>query len=497
MNNNQPISSNEPWQGPWATRPSAPLPQTDEIMEKLLHYVWQHRIFPLGELRTTEGKAVEIIHPGLHNLEAGPDFFNAQVRIDGEYWVGNVEIHTLSTDWYRHHHETDPAYNNVILHVVERQDCAVTTENGNRLPQIEIAVPQHIRDNYRELLAEEHYPPCYRIIPQVPAEITAEWMAALAIERLESKAMRIDEWLRRTTGDWQRTFFITLARAFGFGTNAEAFEQWAFSVRQDQVGKHRNDPLQVEAYFLGLAGMLDHLPEPRPAARRTKGEGALKEGETEPQETKVRETKEGEMAEQTDNAMQLLLREYRFLKHKFSLQPLPRHLWKSGRLRPQNSPLVRLSQLAALYAEERINFSIVRSMTSIDEVRAMLDVKALGYATKPYRLSDKSIDLLIINAVCPILYAYGRSHHKQDACAFALHLLKSIAPEENHVTRYWQRAGFKAHHAADSQALLHLRARYCEGKDCLRCRYGPLYLQKRNASDQNASDETYTTLLSS
>lgn len=468
MKHKQPTSSNEPWQRPQASRPADSLPPTDEIMEKLLHYVWQHRLFPLGELRTTEGKAVEVIQPGTHNFEAGPDFFNAQVRIDGEYWVGNIEIHTLSSDWYRHHHDTDPAYNNVILHVVERQDCAVTTENGNRPPQIEIAVPQHVRDNYQELLAEEHYPPCHRIIPLVPTEVMTEWMATLTAERLESKSLRIDDWLQRTTGDWQRTFFITLARAFGFGTNAEAFEQWAFSVRQDQVGKHRNDPLQVEAYFLGLAGLLDHLPDPKAAAPKTLGEAATMEGQA--------EQPKGE-------SLQLLLREYRFLKHKFSLQPLPRQLWKLGRLRPQNFPQVRLSQLAALYAEERINFSVVRSMTSIDEVRTMLNVQALGYATKPYRLSAKSIDLLIINAICPILHAYGRSHRKQDACAFALHLLKSIAPEENHVTRYWQRAGFKAHHAADSQALLHLRSRYCDGKDCLRCRFGPLYLQKRNETD--------------
>ena len=290
------------------------------------------RLFPLGELRTTEGKAVEVIQPGTHNFEAGPDFFNAQVRIDGEYWVGNIEIHTLSSDWYRHHHDTDPAYDNVILHVVERQDCAVTTENGNRPPQIEIAVPQHVRDNYQELLAEEHYPPCHRIIPLVPTEVMTEWMATLTAERLESKSLRIDDWLQRTTGDWQRTFFITLARAFGFGTNAEAFEQWAFSVRQDQVGKHRNDPLQVEAYFLGLAGLLDHLPDPKAAAPKTLGEAATMEGQA--------EQPKGE-------SLQLLLREYRFLKHKFSLQPLPRQLWKLGRLRPQNFPQVRLSQLAA------------------------------------------------------------------------------------------------------------------------------------------------------
>lgn len=445
MNDKLPIGNTEPGQG--QRTESSPLSpaKMEELMEKLLHYVWQHRIFPLGELHTTDGKTVEVINPGTHNFEAGPDFFNAQVRIDGEYWVGNIEIHCLSTDWYRHHHETDPAYNNVILHVVEHQDCDIVTENGCRPPQMEIPVPAHIVENYQELLNEEHYPPCYRIIPQIPPQTIATWMAALTIERLEYKTERIEQWLRRTTGDWQRTFFITLARAFGFGTNAEAFEQWAFNVRQDHIGKHRNDPLQVEAYFLGLAGMLEG--------------GKEKDAE--------------------DEGRALLIREYRFLKNKFCMEPMPKHLWKFGRLRPQNFPQVRLSQLAALYAEQRMSFSVVRTMTSVDEVKKMLDVKALGYATKPYRLSDKSIDLLIINAICPILYAYGQSHNKQDACHLALHLLKSIAAEENHITRYWERAGFKAHHAADSQALLHLRSRYCDGKDCLRCHIGPVYLRER------------------
>ena len=433
------------------TSPGTPCPMMEEYMEKLLHYVWQHRIFPIGEMRTTDGRTVEIINPGLHNMDAGPDFFNAQVRIGEEYWVGNVEIHRLSSDWYRHHHETDPAYNNVVLHVVERQDCAVTTENGHTLPQMTISVPQNIVENYAELLAEDAYPPCYRVIPQISSLEIHAWMDTLAAERLENKTERILQWLERTGGDWQRTFFITLARAFGFGTNAEAFEQWAFNVRQDQVGKHRDNPLQVEAYFMGTAGLIENLSET--------GENAQNKA--------------------------LLMRELKFMKSKFGIVPMERQIWKLGRLRPQNFPQVRISQLAALYSAERINFSDIRSMTDIGEIRKALSVKALGFCTKPYGLSEKSIDLLVINVICPTLFAYGRYSGKENLCALAIELLAQLPAEQNHVTRYWERAGVTAQHAADSQALLHLKARYCDPKDCLRCRFGPIYLQKRHRDAGN------------
>ena len=428
----------------------------EDNMEKLLHYVWQHRIFPPGELHTTDGRTVEIINPGLHNLDAGPDFFNAQLRIGEAYWVGNVEIHCLASDWYRHHHDSDPAYNNVVLHVVEREDCTVRAENGTALPQLVVSVPSDIAENYAELLAEDAYPPCYRIIPQVQPLTVHAWMDALAAERLEHKTQRIENWIKRTEGDWQRTFFITLARAFGFGTNAEAFEQWAFHIRQDQVGKHRDNPLQVEAYFMAVAGLL--------------------EGK--------------ETLDTVSEDMALLLREIRFMKSKFSIVPMERQIWKLGRLRPHNFPQVRISQLAALYSAERINFSDIRSMKQIEDIRKTLTVKALGYCTKPYGLSEKSIDLLVINAICPTLFAYGRYCGKDFLCEMAIELLAQIPPEQNHVIRYWQRAGVTAEHAADSQALLHLKAKYCDPKDCLRCRFGPIYLQKRQR--QTNTDHVFT-----
>lgn len=401
----------------------------DQFMEMLLHYVWQHRMFPLGPLTTTDGQELEIIDPGLHNHGAGPDFSGAKIRIGGQLWAGNVEIHLRATDWYRHHHDTDVAYDSVVLHVVGTKDYEVTATNGRVLPTFVLPVPTAVEDNYRELLAEEAYPPCYRVIPQLSRIEVHSWMSALTVERLETKTQRVEHWLQETTGDWERTFFIILARAFGFGTNADAMERWAALINPQHIGKHRDNLEQVEAFFLGMADLLDADDD-------------------------------------------LRCREWRFLRSKFELTPLPRSVWKMGRLRPQNSPQVRLAQLAELYHARRLDFSRVRETKDIAAMRQLLTATGGGYT-----LSDASTDLLIINAIAPILFAYGRSHGDEELTERAFELLEGIKAESNTITRSWAKAGITSQHAADSQALIELRTHYCDRKDCLRCRFGAAYLK--------------------
>ena len=229
----------------------------DTNMEKLLHYVWQHRIYPLRTLHTEDGAEVDIIDPGLHNFNAGPDFFNAKVKIGGQLWVGNVEIHERASDWFRHQHQQDAAYNNVVLHVVSVADEQALTLDGKSLPQLVLTVPPEILRNYEELLHEDTFPPCYRIIPHLPDIKKHAWLAALTAERLEDKTNRLRGYLQRTYKDWERTFFIALARNFGFSVNSEAFEEWAFLIEPSAVGKHRDNAFQVEAFFFGQAGLLD------------------------------------------------------------------------------------------------------------------------------------------------------------------------------------------------------------------------------------------------
>lgn len=425
------------------------------FMEQLLHYTWKHRFFPLEPLRTTTGEEVDVIDTGLHNFDAGPDFFNAKVKIGGRLWAGNVEIHERASDWYRHGHDKDAAYESTILHVVETDDAEVRTPSGRILPQLVLPVPQSIKNSFEELQHEEHYPPCYRIIPRLPLLTQHAWLSALTTERLEQKTRRIEGYLQRTGQDWERTFFIVLARNFGFSVNSEAFEQWAFSLDLSALSKHRDDALLVEAFFFGQAGLLEE---------------------------------EAVEASCRDEHYQLLLREYRFLQSKFGLKPIGSGTWKMLRLRPQNFPCIRLSQLANLYHERRVDFSHILEASTAQALRDLLCATVTPYwqnhyafgksgTMAPKRLQEGSLDLLIINTVAPILFSYGRSRAEEALCERAFELLETTRPERNFITRSWADAGIRAEHAADSQALIQLKREYCDRKDCLRCRFGTEYLR--------------------
>ena len=424
-------------------------------MEQLLHYIWKHRILPLHELRTTDGRAVEIIDPGLHNTHSGPDFFNAKLRIDGTMWVGNVEIHERSADWFMHSHDQDPAYNNVVLHVASVIDADVVTADGSRPPQMELHVPPYIMQNYRRLLAADRYPPCRNTMMQLPRLTVHSWMSALGAERLADKGAAIEQRVRAAGGSWEQAFFATIARSFGFGVNSEAFEQWAAQLPFMQVAHHRDDPFQVEALFIGFAGLLD-----------------------------TSQMNERQRAAATADPYFLRLKsEWEYLAHKFSLTAMPRQTWRFLRLRPQNFPYIRLSQLAQLYCSRHADLSRIVTCASLSEIREALQAEVSPYWRTHYtfgnesrsnakHLSASSIDLLIINAVVPMLYAYGRHRKDELLMARANDLLQSLPPEDNTHIRLWQECGITADNAADTQSLIQLHARYCERKDCLRCRFG-------------------------
>ena len=427
-------------------------------MEFLLHYVWQHRLFGTAPLLTDQGESVEVIDTGLHNMSAsGPDFFNAKIKIGGVLWAGNVEIHEKSSDWYAHKHERDYAYNNVILHVASELDAEVRTEDGKVLPQLCLGIPEKLLASYRELINEQTYPPCYRIIPDIPQLTVHAWMNRLTVERLEEKTARIRHYLDVTGGDRERAFFITLARNFGFGTNAEIFERWAATILPGEVGKHRDNEFQVEAFFMGQAGLLS--PDcVKPV--------------------------------QQDDYFRQLCNEYTFLRHKFQLQPIDGKPWKFGRLRPQNSPLIRLAQLTRLYSSRQADFSHILEITDLKMLRRLFQVGVTPYWKTHYHFgevskpSDKilrqsSLDLILINSVAPLLFAYGRHIQNEDLCERATDFLEALPAESNYITRCWQRAGISVSTAADSQALIHLRKNYCDTKNCLRCRFGAEYLKNR------------------
>ena len=404
-------------------------------MERLLHYTWRHKLLPLGKLTTTDGRMVEVIDPGLYNnSDAGPDFFNAKVKVNGILWVGNVEIHIKASDWYRHHHDTDSAYDSVILHVVQQADMEVKTSQGKTLTTLELPVAEELKQDYEGLIHSDKYPPCYKIMPKLPSLKVHSWLSSLQVERLQQKTSAIVERVQKTKGSWEAAYFVTLSRNFGFSINGDAFETWATMMPMNALSHHRDNLFQIESIFIGMASLLDKV-DPKYS------------------------------------------QEFAYLQKKFGLSPMDATLWRYLRTRPQNFPHVRIMQLAQMYHEQRTSLS------------QLLNCKTAKDISTLYNIKGAKLDLLIINTVVPTVFAYGRYHAKEEYEDRAFDLLEAIKVEDNNIVRMWQECGLDARSAGDSQALIQLKKEYCDKKNCLRCRFGYEFLsgEYRNAffSEEN------------
>ena len=422
-------------------------------METLLHYVWKYKLYNQETLVNLSGNPVFIIDPGIYNTHAGPDFFNAKIRIGNETWAGNVEIHSPASDWTKHGHHTDKAYNSVILHVVEYSDTEVYTENGRLIPQLILKIPDKIKENYEYLLSRETFIPCLNQIRDVPQLYLTDWMKALLVERLERKTDNLQKLLKDYKGDWGDVFYITLSRNFGFGINNDAFERLARNLRLKYVLKHKDSVLQVEALFFGQAGLLSEDDEDK------------------------------------DDYYRFLKKEYDFLRKKFDLKPLESHIFKSLRIRPNNFPHIKIAQLAALVRTQESLFSKMFELEDIQMLRRLFTSELTEYWNTHYLFGKSSakrkklIGLsaqngILINTVVPVLFAYGKAknqHHLQEK---AIQLLESIKPENNYIVNEFAKIGICPSHAGDSQALIQLQKEYCEKKKCIFCRIGHKLLSK-------------------
>ena len=415
-------------------------------MEGLLQYIWQHKLWLSEDMVTGDGRKVRVIDPGLLNTDAGPDFFNAKVEIDGHLWVGNVEIHVRASDWKRHHHDEDPAYDNVILHVVEKDDAPVYRTGGEIIPQVALRVSPRFNECYDRLVNAKVELPCAARLKEIPQLTVTEWIEALAFERLHSKVDRVRELYERFHGSWEDICYVMLARTLGFGINNDAFERLARVTPLRLLHKHSDSILQVEALLFGQAGLLN---------------GAYSD----------------------DTYFQQLTREYAFLANKFSLRPIEGTAWKLFRSRPQNFPFRRIALLAQFIQG---GFNLMNDILNADDTKALrqlFDIELSGYWTTHYSfgkpspgagraLSDSSIDIVLINTVAPLYYARGEMTDDYGMTDRAIALLEDIRPERNSIVALFTGAGIKCEDALTSQALIQLRRNYCETRKCIYCRLG-------------------------
>ena len=414
-------------------------------MERLLQYVWKYRLYAAIDFQTIDGISVTVIDSGIQNTDAGPDFFNAKIRLADTVWAGNIEIHRKASDWKTHHHDKDPAYDSVILHVVEEADAVTYRRNGEIIPQAVMHIPEAIKNNMNWLLSRETSLPCAERIHEVePLHISA-WMNTLLTERMERKVSAIFTMLEQNQDDWNEVFYITLVRNFGFGNNSDAFEWLAKSLPFRYIRKQRCNSLQIEALLFGQAGLLaDTLDDPY---------------------------------------YQLLQQEYRFLQKKYTLQPVHYGSIRQLRMRPVNFPHLRLAQLAAIWTHNDTLFSRILEDNQLETLKECFDVSLSEYWDTHYHfrfpspMKKKTIGMnathiILINTVVPILFAYGKKKKQPEYCTLALQLLETIPPERNSLITNFTDAGIRIKNACDSQALIQLRREYCEKKKCLYCRIG-------------------------
>lgn len=400
--------------------------------EIVLHYIWERCLWAGFAQQTTDGKPVEILTVGEHNHDAGPDYSHARIRIDGKEWVGNIELHVCSSDWTKHRHHLDKAYDTVILHVVRSADKPIYNSKGELVPQCELQYPSD-KDYLSGLfvLAQQMDSATGRIgcaeqLIHEPGLLTEGWRKTLLRKRLDCKRASIIRLLEITKGSWEHALYISLARNFGFHTNSLPFEQLAINTPLSCLQKHRNSLFQLTAILTGQAGLLE---------------------ETEP----------------TDEETKQLAKEYHFLRAKFGLNPMDASVWKHSRMRPQNSPELRIKQFAQLVYQSENLLSKILDRDDLKELVQLFEIDKMG---------KSSIDILLINTVLPYKYAYAVYKNSPDQAERVMQLMEKIAPENNTIVRQWRVLGQAITNAADTQALLHLYQNYCQHHECINCEVG-------------------------
>lgn len=409
------------------------------LNEDLLQYAWTQRHLLTHTLHTSNGEPLERLHPGQLNRDSGPDFFAARIRIGNTLWGGNVEVHLRSSDWFRHGHQFDPAYANVILHVVWEEDEPVCRSNGEPIPTLVLKdlLPEPLLLRYQELMQCQGEIPCETQFSLPDAAITGAWLTRLAIERLESKVERDQKLLHELKGDWEALLYLMLARALGSGANAQPFEWLAKRIPMRVVHLLRSEVNELHALVFGIAGLIHCHPD------------------------------EAQMPALTDR--------YARLHHKYNLQTLLPEVWKFKGQRPAGFPPRRLLNFISLLQKD----DLLQQVLLADGPVVLQQFFSRILHTE--RGSGLTVRLMV-NAIFPFLFLYGRHQLEHWRSARIPEWEELLPAEENHHTKMFKALGLTPQNAMESQALLQLKLYYCMQHQCLRCNFGNYLLQRASAS---------------
>ncbi len=417
-----------------------------KINEEFLHFLWKNQHLTGVTFYTEHDFKLEVLDPGMHNHDAGPDFCNAKIRIGNTTWAGNVELHINASDWLRHGHSDDPAYNTVILHVVYFNDCEITRKSGEQIPTAILRFPIMIWETYEDLRKNNNWIPCQHRIRNIKTLQIAQWTSSLMIQKLEDKNNYLSSSFKDVTGHWDALLTRSLIRSFGIPVNTFPFELLGLAIPYNLLLRNKNTLFSLEAILFGTAGFLD---------------------------TKIPD----------DQYAESLRLEYFRISGNTSKPGVPLQSWKFMRMRPSSFPTLRIAQLAALIHNCFPLHKLITAMPDLTELQRIFKVRASDYWNTHYqfgRVSDfrykylgrQFIHTLIINTLVPYLTFYARTLGKKSHMDYALDLLEVLPPEKNVILKKWGTFGIKCTNALESQALLYLYKSYCKQKECLKCQFG-------------------------
>ncbi len=414
--------------------------------EDFLHFLWKKQLLGTDLLLGTQKEKIRILDPGEMNNDAGPDFFNSKIKIDGILWAGNVEIHIKSSDWIRHRHKSDPVYNSVILHVVLEDDKPIARNDGQLIPTLVVQPNQKYFNKYIEIIKSRLWIPCEKELFKVDPFRIKHWLGKVLVERLEDKTEDFNTILKQNKNNWEESFYQGMAKSFGFKVNNLQFERLSRSLPLKYLLQNKESLFRIEALFFGQSGLI-----------------------------------EGNIF--GDEYFQSLGREHDFLKQKYKLKPIEGHLWKFMRMRPMNFPTIRIAQFAAMiYSSENL-FSKVIASETIEEMTSIFKFEVSPYWNNHYQFNKVSVSKskkiglisqysIIINTIIPFLFIYGKMKGKENIINRAIDFLDKIPGEKNHIIREWNRIGVESNSAFYSQSLIQLKNSYCKNKRCLDCEIG-------------------------
>lgn len=414
------------------------------MKEALLHSIWKTKNFDCTDLETTDGDQLKIKNFGIHNYDSGPDFLDGRVVIANTTWAGHIELHIKSSDWQAHKHQNDPAYNNVILHVVYENDKIICNQNGQQIPTLELKnrMPLSYEDGYNKLINSQTWVPCANHLSNVNKDKLPFFLERLLIQRLERKQTQINLLLEQTNNNWEEVLYRLILKYFGLKVNAEAFEKLAGLLPHSLLTKQEST-FKKESLLFGLSGIL-----------------------------KIE-----------DDYVGKLKTEFNHLKAKYDLTPLSGVEWKYSRMRPANFPSVRLAQIAALFQNTPQVFNTLISEFELTKLKEIFNVQLGEYwnthyvpgkksASKKKTIGAATIDTLIINVFAPIVFCYAVKTANEKLKHRALNLLNDVKAENNTIIRHWKELGLQADSAARTQSLIELKNEYCQKQNCLNCQIG-------------------------